>query len=81
MKLKCLLPKSLAGQMIALTLMAIVVAQVIGFAIFADERRFALQSAAHKLLADAMQPQYEFVMSKFGAVPPRWQENMKGPVQ
>lgn len=40
-----------------------------------------MDATTHRLLADAMKPQYEFVMSGFDAVPPRWQENMKGPVQ
>ena len=46
--MKRLLPQSLAGQMIALTLIAIIIAQIIGFMIFADERRYTLQSAAHQ---------------------------------
>lgn len=41
-------PKSLAGQMIILTLIAIFFAQMFGFWIFADERRLALQSAIHQ---------------------------------
>jgi hypothetical protein len=41
----------------------------------------AMDANTHTLLADAMQPQYDFVMSRFDAVPPRWQDNMKGPVQ
>ena len=46
--MKFLFPKSLVGQMITLTLIAIVTAQIIGFLIFADERRFALRAAAHQ---------------------------------
>lgn len=38
-------PKHLAGQMIALLLLALVLAQVITVLIFADERRFAIRAA------------------------------------
>lgn len=40
------LPKSLAGQMIALLLIALVAAQAVSMLIFADERRMALRAAA-----------------------------------
>ena len=39
-------PKSLAGQMIALLLIVLVLAQLISVLIFADERRLALKAAA-----------------------------------
>ncbi|MGI9437348.1 MAG: ATP-binding protein [Geminicoccaceae bacterium] len=43
--LKRFLPQRLAGQMIAVLLLALVLAQVITIMIFADERRFAIQAA------------------------------------
>ena len=43
--LKNLWPKRLAGQMIALLLLALVLAQIITLMIFADERRFAIRAA------------------------------------
>jgi len=39
-------PKTLAGQLIAGILLALVVAQIITFAVFVDERRLAVRSAA-----------------------------------
>ncbi|MTI10985.1 ATP-binding protein [Curvivirga aplysinae] len=42
------IPKSLSGQMIILTLIAIVSAQLIGISIFADERRDALRAASNQ---------------------------------
>jgi signal transduction histidine kinase len=42
--LKRFWPKSLAGQMIALMVLTLFGAQIIGFAIFSDERRLALRS-------------------------------------
>ena len=41
-------PKSLAGQMIALLLITLVLAQIVSFMIFADERRLALKAAARE---------------------------------
>ncbi|MDX1737043.1 MAG: ATP-binding protein [Alphaproteobacteria bacterium] len=46
--MKKYLPKSLAGQFICLTLIAIVLSQIIAFWIFADERRMALYAASHQ---------------------------------
>lgn len=43
--LKRLWPKRLAGQMIALLLLALVLAQLVTLVIFADERRFAIRAA------------------------------------
>ncbi len=43
--LKRLWPKRLAGQMIALLLLALVLAQLVTLMIFVDERRFAIQAA------------------------------------
>ncbi|MGI9510685.1 MAG: ATP-binding protein [Geminicoccaceae bacterium] len=43
--LKRLWPKRLAGQMIALLLLALVLAQIVTLMIFADERRFAIRAA------------------------------------
>ncbi len=42
--LRRLWPKRLAGQMIALLLLALVLAQIATLAIFADERRFAIRA-------------------------------------
>ncbi|MGI9486546.1 MAG: ATP-binding protein [Geminicoccaceae bacterium] len=44
-RLKRLWPKRLAGQMIALLLLALVLAQLVTLMIFADERRFAIRAA------------------------------------
>ncbi len=44
-RLKALLPRSLAGQMIALLLLALVVAQGVTLAIYLDERRHAVRAA------------------------------------
>lgn len=44
-RLKRLWPKRLAGQMIALLLMALVLAQIITITIFADEQRLAIRAA------------------------------------
>lgn len=43
--LKRLWPKRLAGQMIALLLLSLVLAQIVTLAIFADERQFAIRAA------------------------------------
>ena len=43
-----LLPRSLAGQLIVLLLLALVVAQAVSFAIFLDERREAVRTAARE---------------------------------
>ena len=42
------IPKSLAGQMIALLLLALVVAQLVSLVILSDERHLAAQSVAHE---------------------------------
>lgn len=43
-----LLPQSLAGRLIVLLILAIVVSQAVSFAIFFDERRIAIHSAARE---------------------------------
>ncbi|MEQ8965119.1 MAG: ATP-binding protein [Azospirillaceae bacterium] len=43
-----LLPRTLAGQLVASLLLALVVAQAIGIALFADERRLALLAAGRE---------------------------------
>ncbi len=40
-----------------------------------------IDATAHQVLLEATKPQYDCVMSRFDAVPPRWTDNMKGPVQ
>ena len=44
-RLRRLLPRSLAGRMIALLLLALVAAQAVSLAIFMDERRLAVIGA------------------------------------
>ena len=46
--MKRLLPRSLAGRLIALLLLALVAAQAISFVIFADERRLAVRDAGRQ---------------------------------
>ncbi|HMB76619.1 MAG TPA: ATP-binding protein [Kiloniellaceae bacterium] len=73
------LPKSLAGQMIALLLIVLVLAQAVSLIIFADERRMALRAAAREqvlqrtasmaLLLDDMPAAYRGRMVKAASTP------------
>ena len=50
--MKKLFPRSLAGQLIALTLMAVAVAQIISFLVFWDDRRVAIRVAIREQVFD-----------------------------
>lgn len=70
--LDALVPRSLAGQMIALLLLALVVAQGITLAIYLDERRHALRAAERAQVASRLVS----VVRLLGDTPPELSERI-----
>ncbi len=71
-KLQALVPKSLAGQMIALLLLALVLAQGVTLAIYLDERRHAVRAAERAQVASRLVS----VVRLLGDTPPELSERI-----
>ena len=71
-RLKALLPQSLAGQMIALLLLALVAAQGVTLAIYLDERRHAVRAAERAQVASRLVS----VVRLLGDTPPELSERI-----
>ncbi len=71
-KLQALVPKSLAGQMIALLLLALILAQGITLAIYLDERRHAVRAAERAQVASRLVS----VVRLLGDTPPELSERI-----